>query len=298
MRASPLPAILLLLTAVTLWGGNFVIGRAVRAEVPPIALSALRWALAGALLLPFVWRDLWTRRGLVRAHWPLLLGLSVTGLVVFNAVAYLALRWTGSINAALANSTIPGFVLLFAWLMDGERPRGVQLAGLAVSAAGVAVMLARGDPVALAAQGFNPGDALILTAMASWGIYTVLLRRLPPGGFPGLALLAVLIGIAVPILAVGAAIEQAVDTVKLQASATTLWAVLYTALAASLAAYLAWNTAVGMIGPQAAAPFLHLIPLANAAIAIPALGESLRPYHAVGFVLIVTGIVVATRPRG
>ncbi len=298
MTSVSLRAALLLVTAVVLWSGNFVLGRAVRAEVPPVALSALRWALAGALLLPFVWRDVYARRKLIRAHLPLLLGLAVTGLVVFNAVAYLALRWTGSINAALANSTIPGFVLLFAWLMDGERPRGVQLGGLAVSAAGVATVLARGDPGSLLAYGFNPGDALILTAMASWGIYTVLLRRLPPGGFPGLTLLAVLIGLAVPILAIGAGIEQVVDDVKLRASATTLWAVLYTALAASLGAYLAWNAAVGMIGPQAAAPFLHLIPLANAAIAIPALGEAVRPYHAVGFVLIVTGIFVATRPRG
>ena len=262
-----------------------------------MALSALRWALAGALLLPFVWRDLRARWPAILAHLPLLLALSVTGLVVFNAVAYLALRWTGSINAALANSTIPGFVLLFAWLMDGEKTRGVQLAGLAVSAAGVATVLARGDPAALLANGFNPGDALILVAMASWGVYTVLLRRLPPGALPGLTLLAVLIGLAVPILAVGAGIEQVVDDVPLRASATMLWTVLYTALAASLGAYLAWNAAVGMIGPQAAAPFLHLIVLANAAIAIPALGETVRPYHAAGFVLIVSGIVVATRPR-
>ena len=43
----------LLLLPPLFWSGNFVIGRAVRADVPPVALAFWRWAGAFLLCLPF-----------------------------------------------------------------------------------------------------------------------------------------------------------------------------------------------------------------------------------------------------
>ena len=43
---------LLLVVAVLCWAGNFVLGRAVHADIPPLTLTFWRWAVAGMVLLP------------------------------------------------------------------------------------------------------------------------------------------------------------------------------------------------------------------------------------------------------
>ncbi len=40
------------------WAGNAVVGRMAAGLIAPMALNALRWLLAGCVLLPFVWRAL------------------------------------------------------------------------------------------------------------------------------------------------------------------------------------------------------------------------------------------------
>jgi len=63
----------------------------------------------------------------------------------------------------------------------------------------------------------------------------------------------------------------------------------------SLASYLCWHRGVALIGPAASGPFLHLMPLFSAALAVPLLGEAVRPFHALGLVLILAGVAVAGR---
>ncbi|HYM04334.1 MAG TPA: EamA family transporter, partial [Stellaceae bacterium] len=43
----------LLMTSALIWAGNWVIGRAIRDAVPPVALTFWRWAIAALLLAPF-----------------------------------------------------------------------------------------------------------------------------------------------------------------------------------------------------------------------------------------------------
>jgi hypothetical protein len=49
-----------------LWSSNYVIARAADGVIAPHALAAGRWLVAGALLLPFVWRPLLAQRALCK----------------------------------------------------------------------------------------------------------------------------------------------------------------------------------------------------------------------------------------
>ncbi len=51
----------------------------------------------------------------------------------------------------------------------------------------------------------------------------------------------------------------------------------------------------GMIGPNRAAPFFHLVPVFGSAMAILLLGEQLRLFHLVGYALVLAGVVIASR---
>jgi drug/metabolite transporter (DMT)-like permease len=63
----------------------------------------------------------------------------------------------------------------------------------------------------------------------------------------------------------------------------------------SLIGYLIFNRGVELIGANRAAPFVHLVPVFGSVIAVAFLGESLEPYHAIGYALVFAGITVAAR---
>lgn len=50
------PPQLLLILATLLWGGNFVIGRAVSGDIPPITLAFLRWIVAFLVFFPIAYQ--------------------------------------------------------------------------------------------------------------------------------------------------------------------------------------------------------------------------------------------------
>ena len=75
-------------------------------------------------------------------------------------------------------------------------------------------------------------------------------------------------------------------------------AVAYVAIFPSIGAYICWNRGIELIGANRSGVFLHLVPLYSALMATVFLGEHLRLYHVLGFVLILTGVHVTTRaPR-
>ena len=74
-------------------------------------------------------------------------------------------------------------------------------------------------------------------------------------------------------------------------------ALLYVMLFPSTLAYLCYNRGVHLIGANRSAPFLHLVPVFGAVMAIFLLGETPQLFHVVGFVLVIVGVIVAARKQ-
>jgi len=72
---------LMLALAVLSWAGNWVIGRALRFDAPPVALTFWRWALAFALLAPFTWRRIVAQRDIVLRSWKIIVVLGLLATV-------------------------------------------------------------------------------------------------------------------------------------------------------------------------------------------------------------------------
>src|SRR3546814_10441069 len=79
----------------------------------------------------------------------------------------------------LIQSAQLALILLIGALVMRDRTRARPIAGMAVSVAGVLLIIARGDPYALVTLRRNIGDAMIGAAGALWAPYSVLARRHP-----------------------------------------------------------------------------------------------------------------------
>lgn len=285
-----------LLLAVLCWSGNALVARAFAGDIPPFALSFWRWCLALSLLLPFVLAPLWRHRPELRAAGWRLLVLGGLGIAGYNSMLYSAAQSTAAINITLVNTCLPLMTFIGAGLLLGEWPQRRAWWGMGLAAIGLLVLITQGSWATLTALSFNRGDLIMLLAVADWALYSLLLRRwatylLP---IPALALLGVLMLLGVPLILPFYLYELS-QGARFVVTPSNLGAIAYTAVFASLVAYLAWNHGVRVLGAAKAALSNYLMPVFTAILGWLLLGEGLQAFHWLGGGLIFAGLLLGTQ---
>jgi drug/metabolite transporter (DMT)-like permease len=289
------PYLLLTLTPL-FWASNWIVGRALHSDIPPMAMTFFRWFFAILILAPFAWPHVRRDWPVLRAHWKTMLALGAIGVGTHNGLAYLGLNYTTATNGVILNSFIPVMIITMSWIFLRERLAPVQVAGVIVSLAGVLTILSEGSVDTLVGFHLNVGDIFILLSMAMWAVYTIGLRWRPAGinMLSFLLVIAVIGDLCVLPLWLG---EMALGR-YVQWSWTNLAALVAVALFSSVLAYTFWNRGVEAIGASVAGLFVHLMPVFGVVLAWLFLGERMAPFHVAGIALILCGIWVTSRFGG
>jgi len=276
------------------WAGNAVVARGVVDEIPPMAMSFWRWIIALAILLPFGFPGVWRHRRVIREHWLSILALATFSVGAFNSLLYLAAVTTSATNIALINATIPIMVALLAWLLLGDRTRPVQMLGIALAVMGILAVVARGNLSTLLNMEAQPGDLIMVLAVASWGLFSVLLRRqavpLPP-----LTFLTAQIAFGTVVIFPFFLGDFLFVSGGFELPTSTALPMAFFAIFPGILAYAFWNHGVHRIGPARAAIFIYLTPVFASVLAGIFLGERLGLSHVLGGLLILAGLLLATR---
>jgi drug/metabolite transporter (DMT)-like permease len=288
---------LLLTLAPLLWAGNAIVGRLVRDAVPPMTLNLLRWAIAALILLPFG-RALLRPGSGVLADWRRYSMLGLLGVGLYNSLQYLALQSSTPINVTLVAAGMPVWMLLVGALFFKMPVRRSQVAGAALSIAGVLLVLSRGEWRQLAALRLVAGDVYMILATISWSFYSWLLMQ--PRDNPAIRAdpAAFLLGqVAYGVLWSGVltGLEWSVREVHVGWSWQLVAALLFVATGPAVIAMLCWGAGVQRAGPTVAAFFSNLTPLFAALMSSAFLGELPHLYHVAAFALIVGGIAWSSR---
>jgi drug/metabolite transporter (DMT)-like permease len=269
-----------------------VLGRYVAGHFPPVALAFFRWSLAFLIILPFAWPYLKRDWPTIRRYFPILTVLAITGTSAYNTMAYWGLQYTQAINALLAQSTAPLMIALWASLMFGDRLSLRQVTGILVSLTGVVVILCRADIEVLRSISFNRGDIWFLAALMIFAFYSALMKKRPV--MHPLSFLAFSMGWGtvwlIPLLFWELSTGRAAPF-----DFTSVLTLVYVAIFPSIVAYICYNRALELIGPNRVGALFPLIVAFGAAFAILLLGERPQLFHAAGCVLVLGGAFVATR---
>jgi len=285
------PYVLLTLTPL-FWACNWVIGRGLSADVPPMAMTFLRWLFALLILAPFAWRHVRRDWRAVRRNWKPLFFLGAVGVGTHNALAYLGLNYTTATNGLILNSFIPVMIIAMSWIFLRERLLPLQLLGVCVSLGGVLAILSQGNLEVLMSLSLNVGDLLVILSMAMWSVYTIGLRW-RPAGLHMLTFLFVLMAIGDLVVLPMFVAELAFGR-HMQVTPANVAALVSVALFSSVLAYIFWTRGVEAVGANVAGLFVHLMPVFGILLAWAFLGERLAPFHIAGIALILTGIGITS----
>lgn len=280
---------LVLLVTLVLWSGNWIVARAVRADISPGVATVFREAIVIAVLLPFAWLGM--RRkipALTRRDWIVIALLGLAGGGPHLALQWLGLHYTTAASGVLYLSTTPIFILLLQ-LPLGDRITARQWTGVALSFAGVATIATQGNLDALT---FNLGDLCAIASMMMWACYTVLLgQRRDALGVTELLILVCAFGalFMLPWIA-----YEASAGIKMALSTRGALGVLYSAIGSMLLAFAGWSYVVQRMGPSRAGATMHLMPAIGVLLSAIFLAEYPRWFHFAGIALILAGVTTAS----
>lgn len=271
-------------------GAAIVASRFAVAEVPPLTLAMLRYAIGFVCLAPFAWKAL----AGVRAGGKDLAAMAALGIGQFGiliALLNFGLQHIGAAQAALIFSLFPLLTLLLAATLGRERITPALVAGVLLSIAGVAASL---SPKLGAPQSGHWWGELAVAGAACTGalcsvLYRPYLQRYPTGPVSAFAMLASVLFLA--LLALSEQWPARVFTFSAQA-----WAAIAFIGVSSGIGYFWWLYALKHESPTRVTVFLALNPLTAALLGWALLGESLYPAAVGALFLIAAGLWLATRP--
>jgi drug/metabolite transporter (DMT)-like permease len=286
---------LILVLCVAFWGGNVVAGKAAVGHIDPYTLMILRWAGALLAVLPFAAQPLARAWPVLRRKWWLYLIYGAVGFATFNMLVYIAAYFTSGVNAALDQVAINIFVMLANFVLFRTRVHSLQLLGVALTIAGVAITATQGNLARLLALDINFGDALVILACLAYAAYSIALRWRPATdwlSFLAASCAAALVASLAFQAVLGGGIESFAGALP---GVTPLgWLIVaYVIVFPSLVSQLLYARAVELIGANRASLFINLIPLFGSVGSVLILGERFEGFHLVAAALIVVGIVLA-----
>lgn len=280
---------LALIMMTVIWGMNAVIVKLTYTQIPPMAFMAVRFVIAGALLL-IILRVTEGSLRVDRRDWPKFLVAGMVGTGLYQPLFLTGLSMTSASVTALIIATSPIFVALINRVLGREilPPRGWL--GIALTFAGIILIVAASGGVTLSSQSFV-GDMLILAGSFLWALYAVLAAPLMARYSPlRVTALTTSIG-AAPIIVIGLPATLALDW-----SQVDLWGwsgLIYSAIFAIVVGYIIWNNGVKKIGGTRTALYGNLIPVIGVITATLLLGEQLTPLKIAGAAVIFVGLHLA-----
>jgi len=280
------------LIAVQFFFGTFpVVGKAVLAVVPSVALVGFRVGIAAMLFIAFQ-RSRGSMRLARRGDYWRLAAFSLFG-VTFNQLLFVkGLSLTTASNTSLLAVTIPIFTIAVGVILRTERLRTKKVVGVILAAAGVILLI---DPrEASFSSDTTLGDLLIVANSLSYGIYVATSKDIVSRNGAMRSIAWIFLFAAVVCVPLGI---NSISNIDISAVSYVIWAaVLYIAIAGTAMPYFLNAWALARVDPSTVAVFVYLQPVIGFLMAVTFLGESVGTNFILAAGLVFAGVFLVIRP--
>jgi drug/metabolite transporter (DMT)-like permease len=275
-----------MLVATLLWGTLIPLLDILLAHFDAYALSALRYGIAGVLLVPMlVFGDAGFLRSLPLGKVVL---LGVVGIAGFTTLYTLGIAYSDPGTAIVVNAATPIVSAVFATLVYRVPfEKGVGVAFLLAAVGGVIASIGRQSGGTL---GFRGGELLLVVSALVWAWYSITAQKwlghYRQSQLTAVTLMAAAIGLVVADLA---GIAIGVAEIPARPPPGILALVGFIGLGSTFTGIMCWNFAVGRLGVVVATLYLSLVPVIGM-ITAGALGKPPTAMQLGGGAIVLGGI--------
>jgi drug/metabolite transporter (DMT)-like permease len=283
----------MLLLAV-MWGLSIPVTKLGLLTMPPLALTALRFAVAVPLLFLFM-------VGKHRLPWrafPQVAALGILGIAIGQVTQTLGVVGTSASVGTIITATIPVFVVIFAALRLKQAVPGRQAFGLLAAFVGIAlVALDNGGETATTSETTLAGVSLLLLSALAIAFYYVWSAELTNvHGTATVVAWSTLFGFVLSLPWAAWEMWQ----IPLRVTAEAFGAALYLGIVVTVAGLFLWLHLLRIVPARTAASVQYLQPVVGIVASSAMFGDKLGFLFVAGVILVLVGLslTMASRTRG
>lgn len=281
-----------LAAAASIWGGMYVVSKYALDFIPPFTLLWLRYVTGFCVLFPLAARQ--QKSPLTRVDHRAFLLIGFVGYFVSVGLQFIGTRLSSAHNGAIITSASPAFILLFAWLMLGEKLTGRKLFSVLLATIGVIIVVGWDSGTGDGTWALF-GNLALIGAAITWALLSVLARKYSASLSPlvittGAVFWAGIMTTPIMILEWRFLPVSGLDN-------PLLWgAVLYLGIVATAGAFYFWNKGLSLVEAGTGSVFFFLQPVVGALLGWLILGEQLTTSFFVGGGVILLAVLIASIP--
>ncbi len=281
---------LLIILAVIFWGTSFVATKTVLHEIKPVTIIILRLILASILLFIIALSTKRTFSINLKSHgWIFILAL----VAVFHLwIQVTGLQYTTASNTGWIIGTAPVFMALLGFVFYKEKITLFQFAGILVAIAGLLLLIGKGDITNIGLIE-NKGDLLVLGSAFTWGVYSMVNKKISLSYSPLMTILYLFLMMALIIIPFNLD-SQTIDSV-INLSLIGWISILFLGFLCSGVAYVIWAQALRDMESAKVGAFLYFEPLVTVFAAWLFLSEEITLLMIFSGLLITAGVFLVNK---
>ncbi|MGD8305689.1 MAG: DMT family transporter [Ignavibacteria bacterium] len=278
------------MSAVIFWGTSFIATKFALKELSPVTIIMMRLVFASLLLLLIA---LITRRDFkitIKNHLRILL---LALVAVFHLwIQVTGLKYTSASNTGWIIGTAPIFITILAVAFLKEKIALLQVAGIFLAMFGVLFLVGKGDLLNIDLIK-NKGDLLVLSSAFTWGVYSIINKKISLAYSPLMTILYLFIMMALVIIPFNLDANTINSIINL--SLLGWICVLFLGLFCSGAAYVIWAYSLREMDSAKVGAFLYFEPFITVLAAWLILAESITVTMLISGLLITIGVILVNK---
>lgn len=279
-----------LLLSSLIYGGNVIAGRLIAGDVPPVTLSAIRVVLALVILLPLAWSQMKNAPKPSKIELLQLIVMSVLGITIPYVSLLLGLQHTTGTNASVIFATLPAVTNTLLFLLFKLKPSKFQTLGMITSFLGLVIVFTQGSLLHLLTFKLGIGESYLFLNVLAIGLFNLLGQNIMKKFSSLVTSVYALIFAAIMLIPMGAWQLRATEW---NVSMSGWLIILYMGFLAAGVAFFLNLYGINKIGSGKASVFNNMQHVFSITLSVIILKESLALYHWIGFVLIISGVILS-----
>ncbi len=281
---------LLIIIAVIFWGSSFIATKVALNELSPETIISLRLIIASVFLFitAIVYKKDFSIN--IKSHGFIFI-LAI--IAVFHLMIQVTgLKYTTASNTGWIIGTAPIFMVILAAIFFREKIGLLKISGIIIAMFGLLLLIGKGNITSVDIIK-NKGDLLVLASAFTWGVYSMVNKKISLSYSPLMTILYLFLMMAIIIIPFNLNAASVNSVVNLSLNG---WiSILFLGLFCSGIAYVIWAYSLRDLESAKVGAFLYFEPLVTVVAAWVLLSESITALMIFSGIIITLGVVLVNK---